>query len=525
MDPLKRRSILHSALLLAVFCGLVAAAGYGFVRWRVVSAVEGYLRDGARRIEAALAIDKAVDLEAHNRSTRAVDDYFIVLRDGTVLDIGSGIKGIAHGILPPVAPDFPYATALDRPMAMTVHVGGTDEDWNILARRLDHGVAILGISGLDPDVTDPSGVLAANMARVGRRVADFRRFDGNAMDNGLHWAVIGDDGELVAARGRIPLRTDAMALAAQPLGVHHATLEGEPYVVLNTPLHDRAGATIGRIILPMSFAAEARVLREELEFLLALAALSFTVFLLMLARYRSRAESERRLLYEALRRYLPAKVMSMVLANPGRISLGGERREIAILFSDIRGFTEIAERLPPRHLTAMLQEYYEAMSDEVFREDGVLDKFLGDGLMAFWGAPVDQPDHADRAGRTARAMIRRLEALHERWQQAGRPAFEIGIGINVGVATVGNVGSPRRFSYTAIGDAVNVASRLEELTKAHGARIVISESVRRQVTIPIEVRDLGRVHLQGRQAEIHAFEVRAQPGRDAEPAGAMIETA
>ena len=155
----------------------------------------------------------------------------------------------------------------------------------------------------------------------------------------------------------------------------------------------------------------------------------------------------------------------------------------------------------------MLQEYFEAMTDEVYREDGVLDKFIGDGVMAFWGAPVEQPDHADRALRAARSMLRRLEGLHASWSAAGLPVLDIGIGINVGVATVGNMGSARRFDYTAIGDAVNVAARLEELNKLHGSRIIVSEAMRRELTIPVRLRDLGEVRLPGRHGGIHAFEV------------------
>ncbi len=527
MDPSKRRSLLWGALIIAVFCALAAAAGYGFVRWRVIKAVGQQLEDGARQIEAALAIDKAADLEAYNRTSRDAGDYAVVLSDGSVVDIGSGTHGIVHGILPPVRVGIPYEQAFDRPIPLTVNAAGTSERWTFLARRLDHGVAILGISGLDPDVRDPARVLETNMARAGRTVADFRHFDGSAMDNGLHWAVVDDRGDLVAAHGRIPLATDPMVLAMRPPGVRETTLEGAPYMVLHAPLHDKAGRVIGRIIVSRTFAVQERAMRDQLEFSLVLAVVSFALFLLLLLRYTSRTEMEKRRLREAFRPYLPAKVLDLVLAAPDRVVLGGERREIAILFSDIRSFTEIAERLAPRQLTAMLQEYFEAMTDEVHREDGVLDKFIGDGVMAFWGAPVEQPDHGDRALRAAQAMLRRLAQLHQRWHAAGLPLFDIGIGINVGVATVGNMGSSRRFDYTAIGDAVNVAARLEELNRAHGSRIIISESMRRQLTIPVRVRDLGEVRLHGRHGEVHAFEVLMEgdtaaavhgvPGR--EPAG------
>jgi len=203
MEASKRPSLAWGALIIAAFCGLAGVAGYEFVRWRVTNAVEESLQDGARQLESALGAGRMVDLEAYNRSAHAAGDYAIVLADGTVLDTGSGPGGLVHGILPPVRADIDLERALERPMPAVASVAGTDEPWTFLARRLDQGVAILGISGLDPAVSDPALVLERNMARIGKRLADFRHFDGSVMDNGLHWAVIGPRGELVAARGRI----------------------------------------------------------------------------------------------------------------------------------------------------------------------------------------------------------------------------------------------------------------------------------------------------------------------------------
>ncbi|MBI2754364.1 MAG: adenylate/guanylate cyclase domain-containing protein [Betaproteobacteria bacterium] len=147
------------------------------------------------------------------------------------------------------------------------------------------------------------------------------------------------------------------------------------------------------------------------------------------------------------------------------------------------------------------------MTEEVMNEQGFLDKYIGDGIMAFWGAPVDQEDQADRAVRTAQAMIRRLQNLQEQWRAAGFPIIDIGIGINLGVATVGNMGSSERFDYTAIGDTVNAASRLEQLTREYANHIIISESTKNQLTIQAKLKDLGEVKVKGKEKSIRVYEV------------------
>ena len=174
-------------------------------------------------------------------------------------------------------------------------------------------------------------------------------------------------------------------------------------------------------------------------------------------------------------RYVHADVVQELIDGDDQISLTGEEREITVLFSDIRGFTTLSEQVDPVEMVAQLNEYFEAMVDVVAAEQGTVDKFLGDGLMAIFGAPARQEDHALRACRVATAMLERLEVVnHDRAARDLSP-LRIGIGIHTGRAVVGNVGSPPfRVDFTAIGDTVNLAARLEAMTKELGVNIVAS---------------------------------------------------
>jgi len=189
---------------------------------------------------------------------------------------------------------------------------------------------------------------------------------------------------------------------------------------------------------------------------------------------------------ENFERYFTPQLADRIANQRGDVVLGGDRRRVVVLFSDIRAFTEVAESLPPDQMAAQLNEYFAAMVDCVFRHDGALDKFIGDALMAYWGAPVAAHDDADRAIRAALDMQSELEALNARWTADGRSALHAGIGINAGEAFVGNIGSPRRLEYTLIGDTVNLASRLCSL--ARGGDILISDAVREQMTDPLPLQ-------------------------------------
>jgi adenylate cyclase len=218
-------------------------------------------------------------------------------------------------------------------------------------------------------------------------------------------------------------------------------------------------------------------------------------------------EQEKKKIRGAFQYYLTASVINEMLKNPGKLKLGGDRKNLTVLFSDIRGFTTISEKMTPEDLVMLLNEYLTAMTNQVFRHDGLLDKYMGDAIMAVFGAPLDQPDHARRACLTALAMMRELRRLQDKWTAEGRPVFDIGIGINSGEMVVGNMGSAMRFDYTVMGDMVNLGSRLEGANKEYGTNIIISEFTYNHVLEAMCCREIDSVRVKGKTRPVRIFEL------------------
>jgi len=206
-------------------------------------------------------------------------------------------------------------------------------------------------------------------------------------------------------------------------------------------------------------------------------------------------------------RYVSPAVISELMANPALARLGGEKREMSVLFSDIRGFTTASERSTPEAVVAQLNEHFGAMVDVLFRHQGTLDKFVGDMIMGLFGAPLNDAHHADHAVAAALEMSAELDRLNARWQAEGRPVLDIGIGINSGEMIAGNIGSAAIMSYTVIGDAVNLGSRLESLNKEYGTRILISQATKDRLTIDVPMRLVGEAHVKGRKQPVVVYEV------------------
>ncbi|HEX3704253.1 MAG TPA: adenylate/guanylate cyclase domain-containing protein [Vicinamibacterales bacterium] len=217
---------------------------------------------------------------------------------------------------------------------------------------------------------------------------------------------------------------------------------------------------------------------------------------------------EKRKMKKLFGQYVSKDVYEQLVANPALARLGGQRREMTVLFSDIRGFTTVTERGQPEEIVGMLNEYFTRMVGLVFHHHGTVDKFVGDMVMALFGAPLDDPQHADHAVEAALDMITELGKLNARWKTEGRYAeLDIGVGINTGPMIAGNIGSDQIMSYTVIGDAVNLGSRLESLNKQYGTRIIISDATRERLTGRYTFRPLGDVIVKGKTQPVAIFEV------------------
>jgi adenylate cyclase len=219
-------------------------------------------------------------------------------------------------------------------------------------------------------------------------------------------------------------------------------------------------------------------------------------------------EKKKREVKNAFQHYVAPTVVDQMLERGEQLHLGGERKQLTAFFSDIRGFTSISEKMPPEDLVHFLNEYLSAMTEIVLSYEGTVDKYMGDAIMAFYGAPLEQPDHAVRACKTAIDMITRLKELRIGWQSRDLPPMNIGIGINSGEMSVGNMGSEERFDYTIMGDNVNLASRLEGITKQYGTNIIISQFTYDLVqNHPFIVRELDSVRVQGKHEPVTIYEL------------------
>lgn len=216
-------------------------------------------------------------------------------------------------------------------------------------------------------------------------------------------------------------------------------------------------------------------------------------------------------------RYVSRDVFDQLMAHPERAELGGNRREMTVLFSDLRGFTAVTEQGNPEALVSQLNEYFSRMVEIVFRHHGTVDKFVGDMVMALFGAPLDDVEHAENGVRAAVDMVRELGELNRKWAAEGRALLDIGVGVNSGEMIAGNIGSSSIMSYTVIGDNVNLGSRLESLNKDYKTRIIISEATRARLTGTYDLRPLGDVVVKGKTRPVAIFEVQvSSPLRTAE---------
>jgi adenylate cyclase len=222
-------------------------------------------------------------------------------------------------------------------------------------------------------------------------------------------------------------------------------------------------------------------------------------------------EKEKRKVRGAFQQYLSPEVIRRLLESPDLVK--PRKTEITVMFSDVRGFTTISEKLDAQELAALLNEYLTDMTQIVFRHNGTLDKYIGDAVMAFWGAPFEQTGHATNGCHAALEMIARLKEMQNKWRSEGRPVLDIGVGLSTGVASVGNMGSALRYGYTALGDTVNLSARLEGLNKEYGSHILLSEATYAEVEDPLLIfRELDLIRVKGKLEPVTLYELMGSRG-------------
>ena len=223
-------------------------------------------------------------------------------------------------------------------------------------------------------------------------------------------------------------------------------------------------------------------------------------------------EREREQLRATFGRYVPEQIADRVASMSPAALLEGERREVTVLFTDIRNFTSLTQEMQPEDTVALLNRYFTLMHEVVWKFEGTLDKYMGDAIMAVWNAPADQPGHVELAVQAALEMQRQVEANQDEWAFLGMPRLRVGMGVHTGVAVAGNVGSKQRVQYTVMGDEVNLAWRLQELTKQYDFSILVSGDVHEAAAHLVEATELDTVQVRGRSARVPVYAIRPKAG-------------
>ena len=265
---------------------------------------------------------------------------------------------------------------------------------------------------------------------------------------------------------------------------------------------------LGTLLLLLAYAVTAYALFAGARVVLPLVAPGLAVALTFVGGTSAQFYEERRQrvrVRSLFERYVSPAAIDEMLGQPASVTVGGQRREVTVLFSDIRGFTALSERLHPEQVVEILNEYLGAMTDIIFKHQGTIDKFQGDGILAIWNAPLPVPDHARRAVECAAEMTRALADMQANWLATGQDALHSGIGINTGVCFVGNIGSAKRLDYTVIGDVVNLAARLEGLTKDLGLQIIFTESTRQQLGESLPTQFVTSAQVSGREPPVRIY--------------------
>jgi adenylate cyclase len=345
---------------------------------------------------------------------------------------------------------------------------------------------IFDVDGVSIELTDERGELVPRVARDRKGLVEGRRIPRSIARTSIEQraGILSDNaGEDTRFGG-------------------HSVLMQRVRSTMCAPLVGSEGSTLG-VLYVDNLTTTHRFHEADLDFLIAFAGIVGVAVENSRFSERIRREALVRANFE---RYFSPNLAARIADSPDAVKLTGDKRPIAVLFSDIRGFTSLAETMNPDEMARHLTEYFTEMVECVFRHGGTLDKFIGDAVMAQWGAPLGAADDADRAMSAALDMMRELRALNVRWATEGRPMLEIGIGLNFGEAFAGNIGSERRLEYTVIGDVVNTASRL--CSAAGPGEILLSDEMRRALTAPPSLDVCPPMELKGKSQLVPVYLVR-----------------
>jgi adenylate cyclase len=358
---------------------------------------------------------------------------------------------------------------------------------NLLARVVDKTFEVMNVDRVAILLSDEAtGDLVPRVSR-------------SRMEDGVFQQVPKSIGRK-AVEERIAIITDNAAVDAR-FGGKSVVMQSVRSAMC-TPLMAQADSVLGVLYVDSVSATEA-FNDDDLQFLIAFAGIAAAA--INKARYVDQLRRES-LVRSNFERYFAPDVAASIAGQQQDIELGGEKRQVTILFSDIRGFTSLSEELPPAAIATLLTEYFTEMVDIIFEFGGTLDKFIGDAVMALWGAPLSQPGDQERALEAAIAMQRGVTELNAKWHKEARPTIGVGIGVNHGDVFVGNIGSQRRLEYTVIGDAVNVASRLS--SKAGAGEILISEPFYRMLDSGPDVEKIDAIPLKGKANPVAIYRVK-----------------
>ncbi len=297
--------------------------------------------------------------------------------------------------------------------------------------------------------------------------------------------------------------------SAEMLGIELLLLSG---ILILSIRFSSISFSIGTIAICVGYVGVAALffLYSQIIFHIVRPLLMATLAMVSILIYRYiNEEKEKEFLKRSFEAYFPPLIVKKLMANPAIIAERGEKKELTILFSDIKNFTGHSSTLTPEHVQKLLNEYFEAMTEIVFKHGGTIDKFMGDGLMVFFGDPEPQPDHAVRCVRAAIDMQKKVKELKQQWEKRGDFPIQIRIGINTGEVSVGNMGSSRRLSYTVLGADVNLAQRLESNASVEG--IMISERTNELVKDHVKTHSLDKIQVKGFDEPVAVFEVVSYP--------------